>query len=644
MHRSTRAFAFVAGPWAALLGLTAAPLPAAPAQPAAARPAPIRLSVDAREAPRKILHARLALPVAPGPLTLLYPKWIPGEHGPSGPIANLAGLKLSAGGQPVAWRRDPGEMFAFHCDVPPGAATLEVELDALLPIGGAFTAGRSASAELVVVAWNALLLYPQGPRSDALTYEAALTLPAGWAHATALPVASRDGDAIRFAPVSLTRLVDSPVLAGAHLKEVRIGAGDPPHWLELAADGEAALALPPEWQQGLERLVAEAGALFGARHYDSYRWLLALSDHVEHFGLEHHESSDNRLAEDSLGHEGGRRGLGFLLSHEYVHSWNGKYRRPADLATPDYQQPMKSGLLWVYEGLTQYVGDVLAARSGLWTVAEARENLARLAARFEHQPGRAWRPLGDTAVAAQVLYGAAPEWTSWRREVDFYDEMALVWLEADAIIRRETNGRRSLDDFCRAFHGGAAGPYVVAPYTRDDVVAGLQALAPYDWKAFFAARVDAAGAPVPLGGIEAGGWRLAYSAAPNVFIEDWEKREKAVDQSSAIGIVVKLGTSPGDPDYGKLRDVVPGLAAARAGLGPGMTLVAVNGRRFTPELLRDALGATAAGAPLELLAENDDFFRTYRLEYDGGLRYPHLVRDESRPDSLSQVLAPLAAR
>lgn len=643
MHRSTRAFATAAGLSAAALVLVAAPLPAAPARPAAASP-PIRISVDAREAPRKILHARLSLPVAPGPLTLLYPKWIPGEHGPSGPIVNLAGLKLSVGGQPVAWRRDPGEMFAFRCDVPAGATTLDVELDALLPTKGDFTAGRSASAELVALSWNTLLLYPQGSRSDALTYEAVLTLPAGWSHATALPVAGRDGDALRFQPVSLTRLIDSPVLAGAHFREVLIAAGDPPHWLEVAADSDEALALQPEWQQGLERVVAEAGALFGARHYASYRWLLSLSEHVEHFGLEHHESSDNRLGEDTLADDAGRRSLGELLSHEYVHSWNGKYRRPADLATPDYQQPMKSDLLWVYEGLTQYLGDLLTARSGLWTPAETRENLARIAARFEHQPGRAWRPLLDTAVAAQVLYGAPPEWASWRREVDFYDEMALVWLEADALIRRETHGQRSLDDFCRAFHGGAAGPYVVAPYTREDVIAGLQAVAPYDWKGFFNTRIDAAGAPVPLGGIEAGGWRLAYSAAPNVFIADWEKREKAVDHSNAIGLVIKLGDSERDEDYGKLRDVVPGLPAARAGLAPGMVLVAVNGRRFTKDVLRNALDATAHGTPLELLARNDDFFHAYRLDYDGGLRYPHLVRDETRPDTLSRVFAPLLAK
>jgi predicted metalloprotease with PDZ domain len=629
---ASAAFVLVAAP------LVAAPLVAAPR-------GPIRLSVDAREAPRKILHARLSLPVTPGPLTLLYPKWIPGEHGPSGPIVNLAGLKLSAGGQPVAWRRDPGDMFTFHCDVPKGATTLDVELDALLPTKGDFTAGRSATAELVVLSWNTVLLYPQGSPSDALVYEAALTLPAGWTQASALAVAGREGDEFRFQPVTLTRLVDSPVLAGAHAKDVRLGAGDPPHWLSLAADSEAALALKPEWQRGLERLVDEAGALFGARHYASYRFLLALSEHVEHFGLEHHESSDNRLGEDTLADDSGRRELGGLLSHEYVHSWNGKYRRPADLATPGYQQPMKSELLWVYEGLTQYLGNLLAARSGLLTPEETREHLAQIAARYAQQPGRSWRPLVDTAVAAQVLYGAAPEWAAWRREVDFYDEMALVWLEADAIIRRETRGARALDDFCRAFHGGAGvGPYVVKPYTREDVIAGLNAVAPYDWRGFFAARVEAAGAPAPLGGIEAGGWRLAYSAEPNVFIADREEREKALDHSHSIGVVIKLEDDEYAEDYGRLRDVVPGTPAARAGLAPGLRLVAVNGRRFTKDVLRDALAATAQGGPLELLAENNDYFKTYRVEYDGGPRYPHLARDESRPDTLSGVFAPLAAR
>jgi predicted metalloprotease with PDZ domain len=485
-----------------------------------------------------------------------------------------------------------------------------------------------------------VLLYPRGPAAETLRFEPSLRLPDGWRFASALDVAAQDTGGVRFEPVSLVRLIDAPLIAGRHFAQVQVDAGEAPHFLEMAADSDEALALKPAWRDGLARLAAEAGALWGARHYRRYRWQLALSEHIEHFGLEHHESSDNRLGEKTLSDDAGRRRLGGLLSHEYVHSWNGKFRRPADLVTPDYQQPFRTELLWVYEGLTQYLGNLLAARSGLWTPEEAREKLAQLAARFEHRPGRAWRSLADTAAAAQVVFATPPEWASWRREADFYDEMALLWLEVDAILRRESQGQRSLDDFCRAFHGGPEGPYVVKPYTRADVVATLQSLAPYDWSGFFAARVESAGAPLPLLGIQAGGWRLAYDARPNVFIADAEKGDHSVDLTASLGLTVKTGDEH-DDEYGLLRDVVPGSPAERAGLGPGMRLVAVNGRRFKAEHLRQAVAATAeGGGGVELLVENGDFIRGHRLDYKGGLRYPHLVRDESLPDTLSTVFAP----
>ncbi len=593
----------------------------------------IRLAVDARDARRKLVHATLSVPATAGPLTLLYPKWLPGEHGPTGPVANLTGLRLRAGSQALVWTRDPGEMFAFHCQVPAGVDKVEVELDMLLPSGGDFTAGRTGTDRLLLLSWNTLLLYPQGSSASALRYEASVQLPEGWDFASALPEARRAGSLVHFEPVSLERLVDSPLLAGAHLRRVAIGSGSPAHELILAADDAAALALPDEFAQGLARVTAEAGALFGSRHYGSYRWLLSLSEHVEHFGLEHHESSDNRTSERALLEPAGRRGLAELLSHEFVHSWNGKFRRPAGLATPDYATPMHGELLWVYEGLTQYLGDLLPVRSGLWTPDEWREHFALVAAQTSHRAGRSWRALGDTATAAQVLYGAPPEWASWRREVDFYDESALIWLEVDGLIREASAGQRSLDDFCRRFHGGTAGPYTVKPYSRQDVLDVLAALAPQDWGAFFAARVDATGAPAPLGGIEAGGWRLAYDDKPNTFMSDRETKDKLVDESFSIGLVVR--------EDGGLRDVIPGLPAATAGLGPGMKLLAVDGRRYTPEVLHDALAATPRTGALDLLIENNDFFHSFHVQYSGGRRYPHLVRDPSRPDRLARVMAPL---
>ncbi len=610
--------------------------------------APITLVVDATEAPRKIFHARLTIPAKPGPLTLLYPKWIPGEHGPTGPIADLAGLKLSAAGKSIAWRRDTTDMFTFHCDVPAEVAAVEVSLDYLSPATAeGFSSGASATAQMTVVSWNQVLLYPAGPRTDDLTYASTLRLPAGWQFGTALPVAGEEGDAgktkgdvgktVRFKPVSLTTLVDSPVIAAALFRVVPLNPGsDPPHEIDIAADSAAALAMTPERVAAYGRLVDEALALFGATHYRDYHFLYTLSDHTAHFGLEHHESSDDRVKERTLLDPDMWRRYASLLPHEFVHSWNGKYRRPADLTTPDYEKPMESDLIWVYEGLTDYLGYVLTARSGLETAEQVREELASIAAEMDHHPGREWRPLVDTAIAAQILYGVRPDWSSWRRGVDFYHEGVLIWLEADVIIRRQTSGSRSLDDFCRRFHGGASGAPKVVTYTADDVYAALNAVAPYGWKKFFADRVYAAPTRAPLGGVLGSGFRLAYHDERTDYAKSIEEAEKKVDCSSSIGITLKK-------DTGEILDTIPGMAAAAAGIGPGMRLVAVNGRRYSADVLRDALRATKiSSGSLELLVENAEYYKTYALNYHDGDRYPALERDPSLPDLLGEILRPHA--
>jgi predicted metalloprotease with PDZ domain len=604
---------------------------------AAAQTATVEL--DAREAPRHVLHAHLVVPARPGPLTLVYPKWIPGEHGPTGPLNGVVGLHFKSQGQELEWHRDPLEMFAFHLDVPAGATAVEADLDFVPPVGeGGFSAGPSVTQELAVISWNQVVLYPQGRPSDQITYQASLRLPAGWSYATALPVTEGTGEVVRFGPVSLTTLVDSPILAGSHLAKVALPTGEgPAHEIDIAADSAAALELPAGFAEAYARLPEEAGALFGARHYRHYQWLLSLSDHVEHFGLEHHESSDDRTWEKTLGGEGRRRGLASLLSHEYVHSWNGKYRRPAGLATPDYQPPMIGELLWVYEGLTQHLGLLLAARSGLWTPEYYRERVALIAARLDLTPGRAWRPLGDTAVAAQILYGSPTEWRAWRRGTDFYDESVLVWLEADATIRRQTQGRRSLDDFCRRFHGGQSGPPAIRPYTLDEVVNTLNEVAPFDWRGFFRDRIYKVEPRAPLGGIEADGWRLVYNETPNQGVKDQEEQNERHDWTFSLGLQA-------DKD-GKIVDVIPGLPAAQAGMSPGMKLLAVNGRNWTPEVVQAALRASkTAPGPIEIAAQDGETVRTYRLDYHGGERYPHLERDPGRPDVLTEVLRPLAAR
>jgi predicted metalloprotease with PDZ domain len=612
---------------------------------------PIRLSVDLSEAPRRIFHARLVIPAAPGPLTLLYPKWIPGEHGPTGPITNLAGIKFAAGGKPLAWRRDDVEMYAFHCQVPPGADSVEVELDYLSPTeGGYFTASPVATTQLAVLNWNLILVYPQGRRADELTYAASLRLPPGWKFGTALPVAhqgGQSGDTVEFAPVSLTTLVDSPVITGAHFRAVPLVVeGAPPHEIDLAGESEAAIGMSPQLARNYTQLVAEALALFGAHHYRGYHFLFALSDYVEPFGLEHHESSDNRLPERTLIEDALRKLGAELLPHEFVHSWNAKYRRPAGLTTSDFHQPMQGELLWVYEGLTQYLGELLTARSGLRTPEEFRENLAQVAAYLDHRPGRTWRPLADTAVAAQTLYGAPQEWASWRRGVDFYDESALIWLEADVIIRRQNQDRRSLDDFCRLFLGGPSGPPEVKPYTYEDILTALNEVAPYDWRAFFNARLNSTGPRAPLGGLEASGWRVVYTDVPNDLLQAAEREQDFMDLSYSIGLVLKHKKE--NRDDGRILDVIHGMPAAQAGIGPGMRLVAVNGRAWSPEVLREAVapatGAQTAKQPLELLVENAGFYRTHSLNYHGGERYPHLERDPGRPDLLSEITRRHAAQ
>ncbi len=624
-----------------LVRLAAALLLAGASLAQAQQPA-IQLSVDAGEAPRKIFHVRMSVPASPGPLTLVYPKWIPGEHGPTGPIADVAGLKFSAAGKPLSWRRDPVDMYMFHVEPSAGASSVDVEFDYLSPAAAeGFSSGASATAQMAVVSWNQVLLYPQGRRAADVTFTASLRLPPGWKFGTALPVNRESGNTIEFQPVSLETLVDSPVLLGAHFRTLALAPGiTPAHQLHMAADSNVALEMSPDLQAAYNKLVAEAGALFGARHYRGYHFLLSLSDYVAHFGLEHHESSDNRVAERSLIDPDKRKTMADLLPHEFVHSWNGKHRRPADLATLDFQQPMRSELLWVYEGLTQYLGALLSARSGLRTPDQYRENLALVAAELDHRSGRAWRPLADTATAAQILYGARQDWSDWRRGVDFYDESLLLWLEVDTILRQRTQGARTLDDFCRLFHGGQSGAPAVKTYTFEDVVAALNSIAPYDWKSFFQTRIYSTAPRAPLGGIENGGWRLAYTEQIPDLLRARENVQKTVDLSFSLGMKVK--NDPGTDEHGAVLDVIPNMAAARAGVAPGMKLVAVNGRRWSAEVLREALkAAKGRSEPVELLVENREFFKTYRLDYHEGEKYPWLERDSTKPDLLSQILKPL---
>lgn len=593
----------------------------------------ISIAVDATEAPRKIIHAKLRIPAAAGTLTLYYPKWIPGEHAPDGPVIDLTGLKFSAGGKPLTWRRDLKDGWTINVDVPAGQNEVLADLDYLEPANlvGGFSAGSSATDKLLILSWNQVVLYPKGWKSDEITYSASLRIPEGWKYATSLPVSNANGSDLHFSPVSLTMLVDSPVLTGQYLKAVPLTTGQPSAELDVAADSAAALEPPQEVWDRYKNLVAQAGVLFGAQHYQHYHFLYTLSDHVAHFGLEHHESDDSRVGERGLVDENDRKLDASLLPHEYVHSWNGKYRRPAGLATPDYQVPMQDDLLWVYEGLTEYLGSILTARSGLWTPDQYREYLAEVAADLDHLPGRTWRNLQDTADAAPQLYFAPHTWYSWRRSTDFYDEDTLNWMWADAIIRQQSKGSKSLDDFCKAFHGAPGGPPTVKPYTFEDVVKTLNQVVPYDWAGFWTERLTNHGPGAPLTGIQETGWKLVYDETPTDYYRSDEREDGQVREVYTIGLRLH--------DDGAVIDTIEGMMAAKAGIGPGMKIVAVNGRRFSADVLHDAIkGAKGGNQPIELLVENTDYFKTYKLDYHEGEKYPRLVRDESKPDLMADIL------
>jgi predicted metalloprotease with PDZ domain len=599
----------------------------------AADPRPIEISVDLTDAPRKLFRAHLVIPAEPGPLTLYYPKWIPGEHQPSGPIIDLSGVKFRAGDKTITWKRDDVDLHAFHLTVPDGVGSLEADLEYLVPgEKGGFGAGPASTAKLAILNWYLVSMYPKGRPVRDIQVRANLTLPDGWQVGTAIPVESKAGARTQFKPVSLEMFVDSPALCGIHFKEIPIGPKEgPPHFLTLACDSAAGLAISDDLVKQYDRLVTEAGALFGARHYRSYRFLVSLTDQFGHNAIEHHESSDNRMPERMMVDDQYRKlAPAWVLAHEYVHSWNGKFRRPAGMATPDLQQPHLTRLLWVYEGLTEYLGYVLAARSGLYGLEVSRENLAHIADWAKNQTGRTWRPLEDTTAAAPHLYTSRQEWSSRRRGVDFYDEGALIWLDADTLIREKTDGKKSLDDFCKAFYGGASGAPEVKPYTFEDIVAALNGVVEHDWKGFLEKRLTATDPKPPLDGITRSGWKLEYGKERSDLMKAIEGEAKAINLTASIGLQLA--------EDGKVVDVVPGSAADKAGLGPHMKVLAVNERRLTPDRLREALAGTAGGkGKLMLLAENGDFIHAYTLDYAGGERYPKLERDRSVPDRLGDI-------
>jgi predicted metalloprotease with PDZ domain len=600
------------------------------------------LDVDASDAPMKILHATLSMPARAGAMSLFYPKWIPGEHMASGPIANLTGLHVLADGNELEWRRDLIETNAFAFTVPAGARTLTAKYDYVVPYtGGAFGTLPSANAKIAVINWYTVGLYPMGESPASITVTPTLRAPAGWKHGGALDVASVDGDTVRYAPTSLEMLNDHPVLLGQHLRSITLWPAESAvgeHVIDAVADSEWALQFPASRIEIYRRIVLEERAVFGGvGHYRTYHWLLTLSDNLGAFGVEHHECADDRVAENTFVDDDAAKRSSLLLPHEFFHSWNGKARRPAGLVTGGYEKPMQDDLLWVYEGLTNYYGELLAARAGLISAAEWLDEIAADAMSVS-APGRTWRPLQDTADSAPFLYTAGGGWGGWRRQTagglpSFYNEGTLIWLEADVKIRALTNGRKTLDDFCALFHGqNDNGTIWVKGYDAAEVYRTLNAVAPHDWKAFFEERLRSKSARIPLGGIEGGGFRLVYTAQPNMFTDPWAL-DGGLNAYGSLGVHV---TADGTVD-----DAWPGGPAFTAGISNGMKIVAVNGRRFSVDELKRALaGSKEATTPMAFIVDNAGYFKTVSVDYHGGLRYPHL----ERADGVADLLTTIAAR
>jgi predicted metalloprotease with PDZ domain len=607
-----------------------------------AYPGSLTLKVDLTDLDRRVLGVHESIPVKPGPLTLLYPEWLPGNHAPRGPIDGLAGLIITANGHSVEWVRDAVNAYAFHVQVPAGVSRLDLEFEFASPL--VRDQGRTVvTPDMVGLQWNTVVLYPAGFYVSRIMVAASITLPEGWEFAGALDVEGRRGAAVRFKPATLEMLVDSPLFAGRYFKSLDLDPGSrTPVHLNVFADSAELLEVRQQQLAAHHKLVQEAYALLGAPHYDRYEFLLALSDHFGDIGLEHHRSSENRRAPNYF-LEWDKVGAGRdLLPHEFSHSWNGKFRRPSGLATPDFNAPMRNSLLWVYEGLTNYLGAVLAIRSGLWSEDFGRQAWASLAANMDrNRAGRAWRALEDTTEQPIITARRPLSWQSWQRTEDYYTEGELLWLDVDTRIRELTRDKRSLDDFARAFFGGTAGATGAAgvnlgpvTYTFADIVQALKTVAPFDWEKYLNERLYGHGPGAPLDGLARGGWRLVYSEAQSEYSKSLEDAHKAVDFTYSLGFAVSAAT-------GALTEVRWGGPAFEAGLTMGTALIAVNGREYRPDRLKVAIAmAKLNKQPIELLVKNLDRYRTVRISYFDGLKYPQLQRIEKTEDRLAGILKP----
>jgi predicted metalloprotease with PDZ domain len=598
-------------------------------------PGTIALHVDASDTVQGIFRVHETIPVQAGALTLLYPQWIPGDHSPTGPIAMLAGLKLSANGKPLLWKRDKYNVYAFHLDVPAGVSSVDASFQYMS--GRTDNEGFEITDRMMDMEWSKVTLYPAGYFSRGITFAPSVTLAHGWQLGTALETTSPSGDTTTFKPVTFNNLVDSPIYAGQYFKRVDLNpGGDAPVHLDIVADAPKYLEMTPEQLKVHRALVTQAVKLFGSHHYDHYDFLFSLSDVLGGNGTEHHQSSEDGMGADyfTAWHENAPDRD--LLAHEYAHSWNGKFRRPADLWTPNFNVPMGDSLLWVYEGQTQYWGYVLTARAGMWTPQEFRDALAMTAANYErNRGGFQWRTLEDTTNDATAARRSSLPYRSWQMSEEYYSGGQMMWLEVDAKLRALTHGSKSLDDFAHAFFGVDNGSYVTRTYTFDDVVAALNGVARYDWASFLHAHVDTLDPPLD-NGIAATGWKLVYTDQESAYEKQYNSRPEPSRHIYNFAWSIGLTMT----DKGQVNDVRWDGPAFKAGVSTGAALVAVNGRTYSNDVLKDAITAAKnSKSPIQLLLKYQGGYRTVPVDYHGGLQYPHLVRIEGTPDYLSRIIA-----
>lgn len=579
-------------------------------------PGRLDLRVDATDVRRRILNVEQRIPVSgPGPMTLLYPKWLPGFHSPASAIELLAGLEIYAGGDRLDWRRDPVEMHAFHIEAPQGVDQLDIRFQFLTPTSSS-QGDVCITRAVASIRWGALLLYPAGYFSRGIEVAASVTLPPGWSHATALEVLATQGEQTHFAPVALDVLVDSPILASRWLRTFDLDEAGEVR-LALAADAAEDLEIAAEHLERMRVLIDQVDAQFGARHFDRYVFLAALSDELGGGGVEHHRCCEIVLKAKHFIAWTANTPARDVFAHEYIHSWNGKHRRGADSWTPSFERPIRNSLMWVYEGLTQYWGEVLTARAALWSQDQALDTLARTAALYDNRPGSRWRPMSDTTRDPIIAERSPLPWPSWQRSEDYYAEGQLMWLDVDTLLRELTGDERSLDDFARSFFGHHDRQVETDTYDMAELISALSAIAPHDWSGFFEARLESREAGAPLDGLRRGGYRLEYTETPNTFMAADDALSGMVNLRFSVGLTLTEG--------GAIQEVIWESPAFDAGLVASAQILAVNGRSFSPDVLTRAVGGANQTGVIALVAEHGGHVETYRLTYGGGLRYPHLA-------------------